>query len=362
MTKTKKLRAGDWIEVRSKEEILGTLDQKGQLDGMPFMPQMFQYCGQRLQVYKRAHKTCDTVNQTGGRLLAEAVHLETRCDGKAYGGCQAGCLIYWKEAWLKRAGEPSMPVAVIPSQPLPDASLQAGGCRQEDVWAGTKASQSEGAEDPVYVCQATQVPAATAPLGPWDVRQYVEDLESGNIGIARMVRGFIYMGYNSLVNAGIGLGRPLRQLYDVAQRFLGGFPYPRKQGRIPAGAPTPHATLNLQPGDWVRVKSYDEILSTLDPNYKNRGLYFDAEMVPYCGKKFQVLTRVQKIIDEKTGRMTDFKNPCIVLQGAVCEARYSECRLFCPRAIYSYWREIWLERVSEPKADATTTEVRTAAK
>jgi hypothetical protein len=31
----------------------------------------------------------------------------------------------------------------------------------------------------------------------------------------------------------------------------------------------------------------------------------------------------------------------------VCEARYSVCRRFCPRAIYPYWREIWLERVPE---------------
>ena len=55
-------RAGDWVEVRTKEEILRTLDKKGQLDGLPFMPQMFNYCGKRFQVYKRAHKTCDTVN------------------------------------------------------------------------------------------------------------------------------------------------------------------------------------------------------------------------------------------------------------------------------------------------------------
>ena len=36
-----KLRAGDWVEVKSKKEILRTLDTKGQLEGMPFMPQMF---------------------------------------------------------------------------------------------------------------------------------------------------------------------------------------------------------------------------------------------------------------------------------------------------------------------------------
>ena len=35
--------------------------------------------------------------------MRNAVHLEgLRCDGQAHGGCQAGCLLYWKEAWLRR--------------------------------------------------------------------------------------------------------------------------------------------------------------------------------------------------------------------------------------------------------------------
>ena len=37
-----KLKAGQWVEVLSKEEILSTLDKNGQLDGLPFMPQMFE--------------------------------------------------------------------------------------------------------------------------------------------------------------------------------------------------------------------------------------------------------------------------------------------------------------------------------
>jgi len=39
------------------------------------------------------------------------------------------------------------------------------------------------------------------------------------------------------------------------------------------------------------------------------------------------------------------KEPCIILEGVVCNAEYAQCRLNCPRAIYSYWRELWLERV-----------------
>src|SRR6478735_1789385 len=106
------MRAGDWIEVRSKQEILATLDDKGQLGGMPFMPQMFQYCGQRFKVYKRGHKTCDTIVfnwDSPGRRVADGIHLNLRCDGAAYGGCQAACLIFWNEAWLKPAGGEGSP-------------------------------------------------------------------------------------------------------------------------------------------------------------------------------------------------------------------------------------------------------------
>ena len=52
--RSSRLRAGQWVEVRAKAEILGTLDERGRLDGLPFMPQMLGYCGQRFKVYKRA--------------------------------------------------------------------------------------------------------------------------------------------------------------------------------------------------------------------------------------------------------------------------------------------------------------------
>ena len=88
-----------------------------------------------------------------------------------------------------------------------------------------------------------------------------------------------------------------------------------------------------------------DLLATLSVVTKNRGLTWDAEMVSYCGGTYRVLKRVTKILDEKTGKMVDFTNPCIILDQVVCQARYSDCRMLCPRAICPYWREIWLERV-----------------
>jgi hypothetical protein len=95
------------------------------------------------------------------------------------------------------------------------------------------------------------------------------------------------------------------------------------------------------------VKSYRDILETLDTDHKNRGLWFDAEHVPYCGGIYRVRSRVSKFINEKSGKMVKLKTDAVILENIWCQARYSNCRLFCPRSIYPWWREIWLERVPE---------------
>jgi hypothetical protein len=329
------LRAGEWVQVRSRNEILSTLDVNGQLDRMPFMPEMLKYCGQRVKVGKRAHKTCDPVNGLESRRLPDAVHLEgLRCDGSAHAGCQAGCLLFWKEAWLKR---------------VEDAELDPpeGGCSDADLERGTTASALAPDGAVVYVCQATQVAAATSPLPWWDLRQYWEDYRSGNVGIFRVVSAATFWAYHNTSQLGLGLGAAMRWAYDQFMKLVGGGPYPWRVGRVPKGERTPTATLGIQEGELVQIRSYQEILDTLDDEWRNRGLYFDAEMVPYTGGTFRVLTRVKRIIDEKTGRMLDFKNPALILDGVVCQARYAKCRKLCPRAYYLYWREIWVNRVND---------------
>jgi len=107
------------------------------------------------------------------------------------------------------------------------------------------------------------------------------------------------------------------------------------------------------------VKSYQDILATCTGDNKNRRLLFDGEMMPYCGRRFRVHKRVTRIINEQTGKMMTMKNPCIILENVVCKARYSDCRMFCPREIYPYWRELWLERVTQPVRDQSTTKSKT---
>jgi hypothetical protein len=323
------LRAGDWAEVRSAEEILETLDHRGSLDALPFMPEMLQYCGRRFRVFKSAHKTCDTISTYRNRRMENAVHLEgLRCDGTAHDGCQAACLLFWKEIWLKPVSGPASEHA--------DDSLRTHGrvrgkgshCdlealkRAVRVRAGTPESPEE-----LYSCQATELVRATTPLKWWDPRQYIRDLLSRNVGLWDFLR---YGALGSL-KAAMRLHWRLGWFWEIHGA---------------AGHKTPTLNLSLRPGELVQVRSKKEILGTLNDDAKNRGLSFDVEMAPYCGRTFRVLCRVEKIINDKNGKMIHLPNGCIVLDGVTCSGCLSRRRMFCPRAIYPYWREIWLKRVT----------------
>jgi hypothetical protein len=326
------LRAGEEVEVRTEAEILSTLARDGTLDGLPFMPEMLEYCGRRFRVFKRADKTCDTTKDYKSRRMQNAVHLEAlRCRGDAHGGCQAGCLLFWKEAWLRR------PVAADPGAST-TVSIHAGreGLTREGLQRATLRPQTEPGQGALYVCQATELPRATTPLHWWDPLQYAREVRSGNVLVRSMVRAFLIAWYNVLARRLARLG--VRQ-------------YPHVAGQ---GTRTPTAKLGLQPGERVRVKQRQAILATLDEGHRNRGLWFDVEMVPFCGQEFRVLRRVERIIDERSGKMVRLPNDCIILDGAYCRGHLSRDRLFCPRSIYAYWREIWLERVDEPSLGSAT--------
>ena len=168
---------------------------------------------------------------------------------------------------------------------------------------------------------------------------------SRNTTVAQLLSGFIYSLYYHLSLAGVG-GPTMRSLYNRLRWIWRGSIWPRTPGLLPDGSETPSSNLNLQAGEMVRVKSHEEILKTITTSNRNRGMLWDAELVPYCGKRFRVLKRVTQLISEQTGKMLMMKTPCIVLDSVVCQARYSSCRMFCPRAMYPYWREVWLERIS----------------
>jgi hypothetical protein len=331
-----KLRPGDEVEVRSVDEILATLDETGRLDGLPFMPEMLQFAGKRIPIYRRAIKACDTIANTGMYRMERAVHLEgTRCDGSAHAGCQASCLLYWKEAWLKPVGPDARGADRDPADAAAMSAAAPASATVETLDRATRVDAA-GSDEPIYSCQATDLPkAAPTHIRGWDLGQSVRDVRVGNARVWPMVKGLLILGFNKYQNAS-------KRHLPQALRIHRGQTYPFVDGAVVG--PTPKGTLDLQPGELVEVKSKEEIFATIDESGHNRGLRFDVEMLKYCGTRARVLRRVNRIVDEKTGRVIQWPSDCIILEGVVCAADYHQ---FCPRAIYPYWREIWLRRVGE---------------
>jgi hypothetical protein len=329
VSRTLGLRAGDWVEIKAEGEIFATLDERGCLDALPFMPEMLQFCGRRFRVFKSAHKTCDVIIESVNRRMTNAVHLEgLRCDGAAHDGCQAQCLIFWKEAWLKPVRGPESKDDPAGAREARHATAGAKArCDRAALTRATKAppDKNDGAQER-YSCQATEIVRATTPLRWWDPRQYLKDLTSRNVRFGDFVRFVLIATYNSFMRR-FGIGRT----------------YPYVRGLVAEQTPT--VDLNLQPGERVQVRSKEEIMRTINKRSRNRGLSFDVEMVPFCGKTFRVLSRVERLIDDKTGKMLHPGKACLILDGVVCGGCLSKNRLFCPRSIYPYWHEIWLKRV-----------------
>jgi hypothetical protein len=327
-----RLRVGELVEVRSQEEILAMLDERGELDSLPFMPEMLRFCGERFTVYKVANKLCDTMTRTGMRRMRDAVHLAgVRCDGQAHGGCQTACLIYWEEAWLRR---------VDPAADGNGGRAPVGPARLtiEDLHARTTRPASDG--DELFSCQATELlRAAPEPLPFRQLGQYAWDLRSGNVGVFAVLRAFLAGLFNHL--QGLSTRILPRRLW-LREGLRWGF----VKGSL---TKTPTGHTDLRPGELVRIKSKAEIMATLSKDGLNRGLGFEEEMARHCGREVRVLRRVDRCIDESTGRLLQMKNPCIVLEDIVCEGAYAAN---CPRSIYAFWREIWLDRVEEPGGSA----------
>lgn len=314
------LRPGDVVEVRSAAEILATLDGDAAVDKMPFMPEMIRYAGQRFTVTRRVDKICDTIARTGGRRMEATVYIgDMRCDGARHGGCQAGCLIYWKEAWLRRVDDPSR---------LSDSGPEGTARLEHLAEAGTHVVRNNGGEPcEAWRCQATEALNASRPMKVTHVPQYWRELTNGNFGLRRFVV-LLVRGVTMEIASRLGLIRRLPL-------------------RGPGNQSSPTEQLDLQRGELVQVRSPTEIASTLDEAGLNRGLSFDREMLPYCGRTFRIKEKVRRIIDDKTGRMLTIPKDCVILEGAVCSGERSIGCWFCPRKIYPFWRESWLRRVGK---------------
>jgi hypothetical protein len=300
------LRAGDWVTVRSLPEILATLDSDGKLDSLPFMPEMIRFCGRKFVVAKRAEKTCVGGKQ---RRMSNAVHLaDVRCDGNAHDGCQSACLLFWREDWLTRV-----------SDPIDDgASLSSNHGATTDSSVEHKLHTRTVLEDRsvTYVCQATELQRASkGELNLWNLDQYYREIRAGNVGWV--------------------------EIKHLLRWSLAWFQWRFSRHTITKPSTPAAEKQNIATGDLVEIRPKKDIRRTLTQDGKHRGLAFSAEMLTFTGKRYRVLDKVDRVIDEKTGRMKVLKNNCLILESVICRGH---CTL-CPRAEFLFWREEWLMRV-----------------
>lgn len=313
------LRPGDRVQLRPLADILATLDESASFEGVPFMPEMAAYAGRTMTVYRRLEKICDYLGQdTRSRRMTDAVLLrETRCDGTSHGGCQAECRIFWKEVWLERAYGPD---------PAPDQHVVAPERLLPLLVVGTRRTDPELGE--VFRCQATEATRATTPLPEMALGQYVREVRVGNIGVPELARvGASAVATKVLRKAGL---RPYLPIEVAGERRVDG------------------EKLGLQPGEWVKVRSAEEIGRTLNAHAAHRGLMFTHEMAQYCGQTFRVRSRVERLINENTGELLTMKHECIALEDVICKGHFTSGAWFCAREHLPLWREDWLERAEAP--------------
>jgi hypothetical protein len=325
------VRAGDRVELRSPAEVLATLDDRGSLEGLPFMPEMLGYFGKVFTVTAQVDRACDTVNYSGVRRLRDTVLLDDlRCDGTGHAGCGAQCRLYWKEAWLRPAG-----AAASADERSSDEALK----QLERLAMGNIHGVDSTPEEPRFRCQATELLRASEPVGWYSMGSLVHELTGGNVGLWRFLRVMARMFFEEA-------GRRVKLVSTTPFR-------PDELAGRAAVVPPPRG---LQTGQLVQIRGNREVSKTLDANGKTKGLWFDREMQVYCGQTARVKARVERFIDEGSGRMVELASDCYILDDVVCQSYRSSGRWFCPRAIYPWWRECWLQPVEakaeEPKPDA----------
>jgi hypothetical protein len=304
-----KFKTGALVQVLSEAEIVATLDADGNYEGMPFTAEMRRFCGKFFRVYKRTDRICvERPFFLEHRRLKNAVMLdELRCNGADHDDCQRMCMLFWKEAWLRPA-----PLGAQAEPPIDWIAEQRE--RQANM-----APDAPIDENKTYSCQSTALFAATQPVKVWEPQQYLRDLKSGAWSPLEVVQVLYFIARDKVVTK------------------LGGREYNSVLGQ---GKKTPFVSLQLKAGDLVQIRRKDEIVSTLDAKGKNRGLGFAGEMFRHSGATKTVLSRIDRMILEYSGKMKRISNTVLV-EGTSCSGI---CIRGCARNGHPMWREAWLEQ------------------
>jgi hypothetical protein len=164
----------------------------------------------------------------------------------------------------------------------------------------------------------------------------------------------------------IGLSRDTMELngqpyYSKRPRECAAGAFVNLRRRLLSMLPGSPARLRLRPGEWVKVRSFAEISRTLDDEGRLDGLPFMPEMLRYCGKRYRVFRRVEKIhhyfgpAAPHLRRLRD----AVLLDELRCDgAGHSSCQAGCQLI----WKEAWLVPSDSADADSPAQEAADASR
>lgn len=98
----------------------------------------------------------------------------------------------------------------------------------------------------------------------------------------------------------------------------------------------------LKTGDRVRVRSLEEIKSTLDSFNELKGCSFLLQMHQFCGTEQQVFKRMDRFLDERDYKVKKTRG-LVLLENNFCNGT----PVFgpCDRSCFLFWREEWLKKL-----------------
>ena len=231
-------------------------------------------------------------------------------------------LLYWKDAWLRRS---------MPRRRTECAGDATDEAARDSLLALVDAQRERAADDgePVrFRCQATQAIEASTAVSAKDPRSYVRALHApATSAVGHFVR---VMARAVVMESGEAARSPVRAAV----------------ARCDGESRLAHRRSTCDPGEWVRIKSREEIEATLNDKGKNRGLWFDREMMRLLRPGVpgepssrpahrRAHRRDDRVVAATASRSRVRRAPASTAWGVGS----------VPRAIYPYWREGWLERV-----------------
>lgn len=102
------LKPGEWVQVKSKSEIVETLDREGKNRGLAFIVDMLPFCGGTFRVLKRLEKMIHDPTRKLIQVKNTVILEGVTCHGCHIlrGGCPRDNYHFWREAWLRRVEPP----------------------------------------------------------------------------------------------------------------------------------------------------------------------------------------------------------------------------------------------------------------